>query len=296
MNNPTVRPHSPSDMAAQLRAVSYLADEGLSTTAFLAVTMKRPLLLEGAPGTGKTALAEALAKALSMPLIRLQCYEGIESTQALYDWDFSRQILHLRSLEAAGSTVKPDELEKSLYTERFLSPRPILRALQGGPSVLLIDEVDRADDEFEAFLLEVLASNQISIPELGTITARVPPLVILTSNRTRELHEALKRRCYYHWIDHPEPTRELEIIKARLPNVDEDLARKVVEVVQSLRNQGRLKRSPGVAEALDWAQALNHLGGGEIDSDTAALSIGALCKDQDDREVVLESLKSVFPS
>lgn len=283
-------------MAAQLKAVNYLADEGLSTTVFLSVALNRPLLLEGAPGTGKTALAEALSQALAIPLIRLQCYEGIESTQALYDWDFSRQILHLRALEAAGSTTNAGELEQSLYTERFLLPRPILRALQGGPAVLLIDEVDRADDEFEAFLLEVLASNQISIPELGTITARVPPIVILTSNRTRELHEALKRRCYFHWIDHPEPARELEIIKARLPGVDETLAQQVVDVVQSLRSQGRLKRSPGVAEALDWAQALKRLGGRDVDAATAALTVGALCKDKDDIEPVLATLKTAFPN
>ncbi|NHW48669.1 MoxR family ATPase (plasmid) [Arthrobacter sp. TES] len=283
-------------MAARLKAVNYLADEGLSTTVFLSVAMNKPLLVEGAPGTGKTSLAEAIAKMLAIPLIRLQCYEGIESTQALYDWDFSRQILYLRSLEAANSTTSAEELEQSLYTERFLLPRPILRALQSGPAVLLIDEVDRADDEFEAFLLEVLASNQISIPELGTITAKVPPIVILTSNRTRELHEALKRRCYFHWIDHPEPARELEIIKTRLPGVDEKLAQQVVDVVQSLRNQGRLRRSPGVAEALDWAQALNRLGGSDIDADSASLTIGALCKDQDDQELILNALRTVFPT
>lgn len=295
-NDNVTKPESPGEMAARLKAVNYLADEGLSTTVFLSVAMNKPLLVEGAPGTGKTSLAEALAKMLGIPLIRLQCYEGIESTQALYDWDFSRQILYLRSLEAANSATSAEELEQSLYTERFLLPRPILRALQGGPAVLLIDEVDRADDEFEAFLLEVLASNQISIPELGTITATVPPIVILTSNRTRELHEALKRRCYFHWIDHPEPDRELEIIRTRLPGMDEKLAQQVVDVVQSLRNEGRLRRSPGVAEALDWAQALNRLGGQDIDADSAGLTIGALCKDQDDRELILSTLRTIFPT
>ena len=226
-----MEPESASDVAARLATTGYLCDGDLATVTFLALRMQRPLLLEGEPGTGKTALAEAIAESLGLPLVRLQCYEGIDATQALYDWDFPRQILHLRAVEAVAggaseSTV--EEAEKSLYDERFLLARPVLAALQQSPAVLLVDEVDRADDEFEAFLLEVLSTYQVSIPELGTVKAATPPVVVLTSNRTRELHDALKRRCLYHWIDHPGLDREVEIVRSRAPEVSAELARQVV--------------------------------------------------------------------
>src|SRR6187551_3197906 len=205
-----------------------------------------------------------LAQSLGLPLVRLQCYEGIDASQALYDWDFPRQILHLRALEAGGE-VDPDEAEKSLYDERFLLARPVLAALRQAPAVLLVDEVDRADDEFEAFLLEVLSTYQVTIPELGTVSAATPPYVVLTSNRTRELHDALKRRCLYHWIDHPGLEREVAILRSRAPEVAETLRRQAVELVQRLRDRDDLQKPPGVAETLDWARALHHLGTAEID-------------------------------
>jgi MoxR-like ATPase len=268
---------SPATLAERLDAAGYLADTGLATAAFLAVRMGRPLFLEGEAGVGKTSLAQAMATLLDVPLIRLQCYEGIEASQALYDWDFPRQLLHLRAAEASGRQ-DADRLESELYDRRFLIARPLLQAIETGDAVLLVDEVDRADDEFEAFLLEALSEFTISIPEIGTIRAEVPPVVVVTSNRTREVHDALKRRCLYHWLDHPTYDREVAIIRRRLPEASERLATGVAAAVRRLRGRDLLK-PPGVAESLDWARALLELGA----------ALGAVLKYHEDAERVREA-------
>ncbi len=270
---------SPDEVANALDRAGYLPDTGIATGVFLAIRMSRPLFLEGDPGVGKTSLAQALADITGARLVRLQCYEGIDASQALYDWDFPRQVLHLR---AADGSADAATLEDSLYDRRFLIARPIVQALEDSPSVLLIDEIDRADDEFEAFLLEVLADNAVTIPELGTIRARVPPLVVITSNRTREVHDALKRRCLYHWIAHPDFAREVEIVRRHIPQAAERLAREVAAAVGQLRGAGLLK-PPGVAETIDWTRALHVLGADRLDAERADATLGAAVKYHEDQ-------------
>ncbi len=281
----TVDVGTPQELIRRLDDAGYLADEGVATAAFLALRMQRPLFCEGEAGVGKTSLAVALAAVLHAPLLRLQCYEGIDAAQALYDWDFPRQLLRLRAAEAAG-VFDADRLEHDLYDRRYLVARPLLQALEQVPSVLLVDEVDRADDEFEAFLLEVLSDFTITIPEVGTIRAEVPPVVVLTSNRTREVHDALKRRCLYHWLEHPSYEREVAILRRRLPAATERLAAQVARAVAVLRADGDLLKPPGVAETLDWTAALVELGARELDPDLAAASLGALLKYREDVERV----------
>jgi len=268
------------DVAGALERERYVADRSLAVTLFLALRLGKPLFVEGEAGVGKTEIAKALASALGRRLIRLQCYEGLDVATAVYDWDYPRQILEIRLAEGEGH---PSDARERIYSERFLIKRPLLEAIAGDgpPPVLLIDEIDRADEEFEAYLLELLSDFQITVPELGTFRAAVPPPVIITSNRTREIHDALKRRCLYQWIDYPTVERELAIVARRLPDVPERLARSVVAVVQALRRDDLFKR-PGVAETLDWAMALSALGTGELDEAAIEGTLGVVLKYEED--------------
>jgi MoxR-like ATPase len=275
----TVTFGSVDDVEQALRAESYLADRGLATAIFLALKMGRPLLLEGEAGVGKTEVGKTLARLLAARLIRLQCYEGIDAAQALYEWDYSRQLLYARTLQEGEVAA---ERVAALYGPEFLVERPLLAAIRTGVgAVLLIDEVDRADDEFEAFLLEVLSDFTVTVPEIGTIAAEEPPAVVITSNRTRELHDALKRRCLYHWIDFPDLEREVEIIRLRAPGVSEALARSVAAAVARLRSLDLVKR-PGAAEAIDWAEALSVLGAESAEGEAARETLGWVVKNRED--------------
>ena len=266
----------------------YVADRSLATALYLALKLGRPLFLEGEAGVGKTEIAKVLSEMLDRRLIRLQCYEGLDVSSAVYEWNYSRQMIEIRISEAAGDRDR-EQIEKDIFSEEFLIKRPLLQALEadlsGMPPVLLIDELDRTDEPFEAFLLEVLSDFQVTIPEIGTITADKPPLVIITSNRTREIHDAIKRRCFYYWVDYPDSTRELEILAVKVPNADKDLSRQIVAFVQRLRNMDLFKL-PGVAETIDWTNALVQLDKIDLDPETVNDTLGTLLKYQDDIEKI----------
>src|ERR1700761_8285279 len=285
-------PATVGELTETLRQGGYLADRGLATALFVALSLNRPVLLEGEVGVGKTEVAKVMASVFGRKLIRLQCYEGIDTNQALYEWDYARQMLHIRALsehQLAGS----DAVDK-LFGPKFLLERPLLEAVRAGDqAVLLIDEIDRADDEFEAFLLEVLSDFQISIPEVGTITADSSPVVILTSNRTRELHDALRRRCLYHWIGYPTAEREAEIVAVRAPGASGQLTGKVVAAVHRLRELD-LAKPPGVAETIDWVRTLGVLGQTELTPDAASDTLGAVVKDRDDLDLVQDNLAEII--
>ena len=278
------------EVADALSRHGYLPDEGLATAVYLAMRLRRPLLLEGEAGVGKTEVAKVLSRWTGGELIRLQCYEGIDVGQAVYEWDYARQLLHLRAAEASGEAAGAGTtaLELELYDERFLVKRALLQAIapSDGPSpILLIDEVDRADDEFEAFLLEILSDYQVTVPELGTFSTPNPPVVIITSNRTRDVHDALKRRCLYHWVEHPDFDREVAIVRLRAPGVPERLARQVAAAVEGLRAEG-LYKPPGVAETIDWAEALTTLGRATLDEASVSATLGTVLKYREDHERV----------
>ena len=284
-------PTTVSELTQHLREGAYLADRGLATALVVALSLRRPLLLEGEVGVGKTEVAKVLASVFGRRLIRLQCYEGIDTNQALYEWDYARQMLQIRAL--SEHQVADEQAVDRLFGPKFLLERPLLEAVRAGDqAVLLIDEVDRADDEFEAFLLEVLSDFQISIPEIGTIKADSAPAVILTSNRTRELHDALRRRCLYHWIGYPSQQREVEIVLVREPGVAEQLTRKVVRAVHRLRELD-LAKPPGVAETIDWVRTLGFLGETELTPEAADDTLGAVIKDRDDLDLVRDNLDQI---
>ncbi len=277
----TASPQTVEDTQRLLAAGGYVADRALATTVHLALTMGRPLFLEGEPGTGKTEIAKVLAAQLPRRLVRLQCYDGLDLSAAAYEWNHARQLMAIRLAEASGEAADRAALERGIYDRRFLQERPLLQALTGDPAVLLIDELDRADEPFEAFLLEILADFQISIPELGTIRAATPPVVIITSNRTREVHDAIRRRCLYHWVDYPDAARERAILKIRAPGLPERLSAEVVAFVQKLRG-GDFFKLPGVAETIDWAAALAALDARELEPTAVDETLGVLLKYQDD--------------
>ena len=273
-------PASVGETQALLASGGYVADRALATTIHLALTMGRPLFLEGEPGTGKTEIAKVLAARLPRRLVRLQCYDGMDISAAAYEWNHARQLMAIRLAEASGEADSA-ALERGIYDRKFLQPRPLLDALEGSPAVLLIDELDRADEPFEAFLLEILADFQITIPELGTVKAATPPVVIITSNRTREVHDAVRRRCLYHWVDYPDAAREHAILKLRAPGLPEALSAQVVAFVQKLR-EGDYFKLPGVAETIDWAQALAALDAKALEQGSVDETLGVLLKYQDD--------------
>ena len=280
---------SVDQLDAALREHSYLADRGLATAIYLSLSLGKPLLLEGEAGVGKTEVAKTLATLLDRELIRLQCYEGIDASQALYEWNYSRQLIAVRAIDAGDAATHVEDL----FAEEFLVQRPLLAAIRAGDcAVLLVDELDRADDEFEAFLLEILSEFAVTIPEVGRVGAETPPAVIITSNRTRELHDALKRRCLYHWIDHPALEREVDIVRTRAPHVTEALARDVAEAVARLRELD-LAKLPGVAETIDWANALAFLGAERLTEPLATDTLGSVVKDHEDQELVTSRLSQV---
>jgi MoxR-like ATPase len=277
-------PKSIDETQALLGKGDYVADRSLATTLFLSLTMQRPLFLEGEAGVGKTEIAKVIAQGLGKELIRLQCYEGLDIAQAAYEWNYSRQMIEIRLAEAAGEKDK-EKLSAGIYDERFLVKRPLARALEGDAPVLLIDELDRTDEPFEAYLLEVLSDWQITIPEIGTLRAKAPPVVVVTSNRTREIHDAVKRRCFYHWVDFPDAQRELEILHRKAPKAAQGLSREVVAFVQRLRKSDLFKL-PGVAETIDWTNCLVALDRVALDPETVNNTLGVLLKYRDDLEKI----------